>query len=234
MLMIPDAADRSGIATVVGGVTGIIAPIIFVMLVVVQGLQHSDYSHTELPISALAAWPHGWVQSLNFLVLGTGVLAFALALHRAVVSDRSGVTAPVLLAASGIGLLLAAVFPWQRVDQTFVVPSGHVVGAVLTFVGAGTGLVVISRRMARDLRWRSMSAYVLVSGLAVLGILVVTMSLARSDGAPLHAWLGVLQRLMLLAWLPCMVALSWRTMRTTAYGDRRGEPDRVAHSQESQ
>lgn len=36
---------------------GLVAPV-FVMLVVAQGLQYSDYSHTAIPGCALAAWPH--------------------------------------------------------------------------------------------------------------------------------------------------------------------------------
>jgi hypothetical protein len=33
---------------------------------------------------------------------------------------------------------------------------------------------------------------------------------ARSERALLHAWLDLLQRLTLLAWLPFMIVLSWR------------------------
>jgi hypothetical protein len=36
------------------------------------------------------------------------------------------------------------------------------------------------------------------------------MSAARPEGALLHAWLDLLQRLTLLAWLPFMIVPSWR------------------------
>lgn len=200
--------------TTAGAMAGMIAPLVFVILVIVQGLQHSDYSHIELPISALAAWPHGWVQSLNFVVLGSGVLAFTAALHRRLGGDRGRVAGTLLLAAAGIGLLLAAMFPWERIDGGFFVPRGHLAGAAFTFIGAGTGLVVISRRMAVDAHWRSMSAYTLASGIAVLALFLITMFAARPEDAPLHTSLGLLQRLTLLVWFPCMAVLSWHIIRT--------------------
>ncbi len=39
---------------------GIVGPIIFAVVAVVQSLIHPDYSDMALPISALAAWPDGW------------------------------------------------------------------------------------------------------------------------------------------------------------------------------
>ena len=39
-------------------------------LVVVQGVLLPDYSHVRMSISALAAWPTGWIQTLNFYVSG--------------------------------------------------------------------------------------------------------------------------------------------------------------------
>lgn len=197
-------------------VGGILAPLVFAIVVIAQGLQYSDYSHLELPISALAAWPDGWVQSLNFLVLGSGTLSFALALHRSVSSGGTGVVGPMLFGMGGVGLILAAAFPWQRTDGGFAVPSGHLVGAGLTFLGFGVGSVVISHRMRDDSRWRGMATYVLASGAAVLLLFLVTMLFARPEGAPLHAWLGLLQRLILLIWFPCMLVLSWRMIQTRA------------------
>jgi hypothetical protein len=49
---------------------GIAGPVLFVVFVLVQSLLHPDYSHVALPISALAAWPGGWVQNANFVVFG--------------------------------------------------------------------------------------------------------------------------------------------------------------------
>src|SRR4029453_926318 len=92
---------------------GIIGPISFTTLVVVQGFLQTEYSHVRLPISALAAWPTGWIQNLNFFVAGALTMAFAYALHRGVQPTRRGNIGVALLVMGGIGLWLAGIFPWK-------------------------------------------------------------------------------------------------------------------------
>ena len=65
--------------------TGIVAPAWFTTMVVVQAALQPGYSHVTMPISALAAWPKGWLQNLTFLVAGGLVVAFVVALHRVAV-----------------------------------------------------------------------------------------------------------------------------------------------------
>jgi hypothetical membrane protein len=56
---------------------GIIGPIWFTTLVIIQGVLLADYSHVRLPISALAAWPTGWMQNINFFVFGSLTMVYA-------------------------------------------------------------------------------------------------------------------------------------------------------------
>jgi hypothetical membrane protein len=84
---------------------GIIGPIWFTMLVVLQGLLLPDYSHVRLPISALAAWPTGWIQNVNFYVAGVLTVAFAVALHDGVQPTRWGGAGVALLVLGGLGLV---------------------------------------------------------------------------------------------------------------------------------
>jgi tetrahydromethanopterin S-methyltransferase subunit C len=42
----------------------------------------------------------------------------------------------------------------------------------MTFLGAGLGLIVMSRRMAGDLRWQSVATYAVATGIAVLILLL--------------------------------------------------------------
>jgi hypothetical membrane protein len=48
----------------------------------------------------------------------------------------------------------------------------HVPGFIMTFLGGGIGLIVMSRRMACDPRWKSLSTYALLSGTAMLVLIV--------------------------------------------------------------
>jgi hypothetical membrane protein len=193
---------------------GIVAPISFTLLVIVQGLLQPDYGHVAMPISALAAWPYGWIQRLNFYVFGTLMAAYAIGLHRAVRPSRAGAIAFALLLVSAMGIMLAGVFSWSRSpDGGFVEPSGHIVGAVATFLGAGGALMALSRQMVRDPSWRSLSSYVLACGAVMLLLFPIMGALAMPEGAPLHGMAGLLQRAILMVWFPCTLVVAMRLLR---------------------
>lgn len=189
---------------------GIIGPTWFTTLVVVQGVLLPDYSHVRMPISALAAWPTGWIQTLNFYITGALTIAFGLDLHHAVQPTRQGSTGIVLLVIGGIGVVMAGVFPWRMVDGVPTETPPHVVGAVMTFAATGLGLIVFSRRMVADPRWRDLATYTMYSGIAVLLLFVTVGFFAIDDGAPLHAWAGLIQRVLCAVWFACLIVLAVR------------------------
>ena len=172
-----------------------------------------DYSHIALPISALTAWPAGWVQRLNFYVTAALMAAFALSLHRTVRPTRFGLVGIVLLLASCAGIFLAGVFPWINVDGVPTETPQHVIGAILTFFGGSTGLVVLSRRMAADPRWQDLSRYVLCTGLVMLVLFIVVGFFAIEEGTPFHAWAGFLQRLLVAIWFAGILVMARRVLR---------------------
>jgi hypothetical membrane protein len=195
---------------------GFIAPVWFTILVVVQGFLQPDYSHVRLPISALAAWPTGWIQILNFCVAGALMVAFAFALHAGVEPTPRGAVGVALLAAGGVGLVLAGVFPWKMVNGVPTETPPHVVGAIITFAATGLGLVVFSRRMRADPGWSDLSAYTMATGIAVLVLFVTVGFFAIDDEAPLHPWAGLIQRVLCAVWFTCTAVLAFRLRRLFA------------------
>ena len=193
---------------------GLVAPIWFTLVVMLQAWLQPDYSDVAMPISALAAWPYGWLQRLNFFVFGPLMAVNALGLHRGIREARSGALALALLLVSAAGIVLAGISSWgRRPDGGFVEPLTHTVAAFMTFLGAGGGLVALSRRMTHDAGWRSLSRYVLACGSAMLVSFPLMGALAMRDGAPLQAYAGLLQRAILVVWFPCIVVLSVRLLR---------------------
>jgi hypothetical protein len=76
---------------------------------------------------------------------------------------------------------------------------------------------ILSRRLAYDERWRDRSAYTLASGVTVFVLVLLNRLLAESTQAPLHPWLGLIQRAILVLWFPCLIVLAhrlWRLART--------------------
>ena len=148
-------------------------------------------------------------------------MAFAIGLHRGVRPSRLGVVGPALLAsaASGCCSPRSSRCGEDAAGVTYD-PGGHVVAGVMFFVTSAIGLIVLSRRLARDPRWRSIAAYVLSAGVVAVAGFVAMGALVMPDEAPLHEWAGLGQRLLIVVVLfPCRIVLSVRLLR--AAGERQ-------------
>ena len=213
-----DLERRSLIAALAAA--GIASPIIFTVLALMQSLLRQDHSLVAHPISALAAGSSGWVQNVNFLLFGLLMIAYGVGLHLGVRPSRAGVVGVVFLVLSGVGLMWGGLFPatdgMGAFDEDRVL---HIPGFIMTFLGGGIGLIVMSGRMARDSRWRSLATYALVTGIAMLVLILVGGGLVRPPGAPLHAWFGLFQWVLLAVWLPCTVFLALRLLRLARAAD---------------
>jgi len=196
---------------------GIAGPILFTVTYMAQeAFRREEYNPVTEVVSALEAGPGGWIQQVNFVVFGVLTMAFAVGLQLGVRPVRRGILGPGLLFLSGIGLMLAAVLP-LREDAKGVTydTGGHFVAGLTFFLSSAIGLVVLSRRLARDPRWRGIATYTLVAGcLAVAGFAVMG-ALVMPDDAQLHDWAGLMQRALILAIVfPCRIVLSMRLLTT--------------------
>ncbi len=199
---------------------GIAGPVMFAVVALVQSLLRPEHSLVTHPISALAAGPSGWAQDMNFLLLGSFMIAYAIGLHLGVRPSRASVVGLVFLVLSGVGLVWAGLFPLTDATGTFQEDRLlHIPGFIMAFLGAGIGLIVMSRRMTRDPRWRSLATYVLATGIAMLVLFLAGGGLVRPPGAPLHPWLGLFQWILLAVWFPCTVVLAFRLLRVARAAD---------------
>jgi hypothetical membrane protein len=197
---------------------GIVGPLFFITLVIVQGILQPDYSHIAMPISALAAWPAGWIQNLNFFVFGILSATFTIAVHNTIRPTRFGFIGIALLFASCVGMFLAGLFPWINVNGVPTETPQHVVGAVLSFSCASTGFVVLSRRMTADVSWQNLSAYVLSTGIIMFILFIVVGFFAIDKGTPFHQWAGLLQRVLAGVWIACVLVIARRVIRVARQG----------------
>lgn len=189
---------------------GLMAPAWFTAMVAIQGELHPRYSHVTMPISALAAWPMGWMQNLTFAVAGVLVIAFVTALHRSVRQARRGDAGHVLLLTGGAALAMNAAFPWRLVDGVPAEPTAHAASAITTFLATALGMMLFSRRMTTDERWRGLAGYTCWSGALVLVLFLVLGFFAIEDSAPLHRWTGLIQRVVVAVWFVWMIVVALR------------------------
>jgi hypothetical membrane protein len=192
---------------------GIVGPLCFITLVIIQARLNPSYSHIRMPISALAAWPIGWVQSINFYVLATLLAGLILGLHLVLRPTRYGWVGIILMWMGTLGLVLAGIFPWIMVNGQPTETPAHVVGAITCFLCTSIGIIVLSRRIAADPEWNHLGNYVLVTGIAMLILFVVLGAFAVDDGTPLHPWAGLIQRVLVAIWVMCIFVLAARLWR---------------------
>lgn len=210
------------VRSTVGGVSsrlaawaGIIGPLLFTACFLLQeAFRQDEYSPMAEPVSALEAGPNGWIQQVNFVVFGVLTLIFAFGLHRALRETRLGLVGPLLIAVSGVGNILAAVFPLEEdaAGETYD-PGGHMVAGILFFLTSSVALLVLSHRLRQDDRWRGLAAYVAAAGaLALVGFVLMGVFVIPDD-APLHDWAGLGQRVIVLAILfPPRILLAVRLL----------------------
>jgi hypothetical protein len=89
---------------------GLAAGPVFVATFGVEGAVREGYSPRRHPVSSLALGSRGWIQTANFALAGTLLLAGAAGLSRAGDRAVTGRAAPVLIGAAGAGLLGSAAF----------------------------------------------------------------------------------------------------------------------------
>jgi len=104
-----------------GAAAGIVAPILFTMLVIVQSVLQPEYSHVAVPISALAARPHGWIQNLNFFAFSVLMTAYAIGLHVGLRPTRGGLVGPGLVARRDVRML--------KTDERPTSKDGHAISS---------------------------------------------------------------------------------------------------------
>ncbi len=114
-------------------------------------------------------------------------------------------------------------FPWINVDGVPTETPAHAVAAVLTFLCASTGLILLSRRMSADPQWRNLSAYVFCTGIVMLVLFVTVGFFAIDAGTPFHSWAGLLQRVLVAIWFTCLLMIAGRMLRLARHKEPKKE-----------
>ena len=195
---------------------GIAGPVLFTVGFLAQEqLRSGEYDPISEVISALEAGDHGWMQQVNFVVLGVLTMVFAVGLHRGLAPSRAGIVGPAALFVSGAANVLAAVFPLrENATGATYDPGGHQIAGTLFFASSFIALIALSRRCAADPRWRTIAGWVLATGVMAALSFPLMGALVIPDDAPLHDWAGLAQRLIVLVLLfPARIALAVRLLR---------------------
>ncbi len=175
------------------------APILFAVMVLVEGFLAPGYSQSSQPMSDLGAYSlYGSLavlQNMNFWMFGVLVLTFAVGLGLAL--PRSGAVTNTL-ALFAVLAFMAGLFQ----DQPNPYPGGvHAFVSILAFVLVALSQFFLWRRIRRATGeekavWGRYGTYSLVSGILTIILLFV---FGSSQGTPYY---GVAQRVFIaVPWL---------------------------------
>jgi hypothetical membrane protein len=173
---------------------GVIAGPVYVVTSLTQALLRPGFDIARHAWSQLALGPGGWVQVANLVVTGLMAVAAAVGLRRALRSGPAATWTPRLVAAFGIGMVVAGAFP---VDPAGGFPVGaqqattisssamiHLLASAIGFPCLAAGLIVLARRLSREGFSRLAAACYVVGPLFLVSFLGCASGVLGAAGVP--------------------------------------------------
>jgi hypothetical membrane protein len=196
-------------------ICGVIAPIFFVLMVVIEGFLVTGYSHMTQQVSDLGAYTlygsYAVLQNLNFCVFGILVVAFALGLRQQLSGSRVMTTS---LALGGALFFLVGFFP----DQPSPWPAlAHYLLAQLSGLSVFVGEFFAWRRLRHSAADEGVWAGYGTFSLASLVLIIVSFFIFAIFGQPGSPVTGLLQRVFgffVLLWIEVMALKLFRLTKT--------------------
>jgi hypothetical membrane protein len=204
--------------------TGVIAPILFMIVVTIASSVRPDYSQIRDPISDLGNGPRAWIQNANFALFGALMFCFAIAFRRgmgSIVGRRTLLACTILLGLSAIGFLAAAYFrvPDAAAPEALRLRQGmlHGMSFMLIFVPLILTLVLAGSQMLRRRTWRGAGWYSLATAAVAMLLIALIMQFASPDSPVLIG--GLLTRLLVVQTFAWHVFVGWRLSRRRWNGE---------------
>jgi hypothetical membrane protein len=186
------------------GWAGIGGPALFVAVFLVLGAVKPGYDARARFVSEGSVGELGWIQIVNFVVLGAALLAFSAALWNGYGDEVSGRIGAGLMAAVSVGLILSGVFV---TDPGIKIVSRHGLVHVIAGMVVFGGLMLACLAFA----WRlhahtAFAAYSVATSVFILIGFVVTPAAGR--------WIGLAQRVLIIVAWTWITLLAWRLATT--------------------
>jgi len=175
---------------------GIVGPIFFVLVFTIDGALTPGYSAMRDVVSFLELGPTGWIQSLNFLLTGLFFILFALGFFQWMRARSASVwlyVTTILIALSGVGLIMASLFlpDAPGTAQTSVHGVLHTIAFTVVFLSLGLACLSVGGKFIRTAGWRVHGWSSLLAGLvpiiAALGNLYSSFVVSNASNTPFTA-----------------------------------------------
>ena len=150
---------------------GAVGPVVFWLVVLVLGFARAGYSHVSDPVSDLGAVnaPYAIVQQGNFVLLGISIIAFAVAIDRALRDGWRPWVGVLLIGVFGLlGAIGSGVFPANPGNPETMTNVLHGTSVSVGFLAGIIGISLTAWRLSLVGRWPGYRSRWTVVGTALL------------------------------------------------------------------
>ena len=192
---------------VLAGWAGMIGSALFVLVFTMEGWLRPGYDWRSTFISELSIGPRGWIQILNFIILGTLFLVFTWGVAAEFCEGKASKAGPLLLAIIGFGFLISGPLVTDLAatprDQMSLHGIFHGIFGALVFSLAPVSCFVFWRRFREDPSWKHLQGWTLTVGIITTAAVVLLSAATKTAVMPnaLTPWNGLIQRTVIVPYL---------------------------------
>lgn len=198
---------------------GLLAPVLFVTVFTIAGLLRQSYDPLSTYVSELALGPGGWIQMLNFVILGILLLVFSRGVAAEFRTGKASKGGLVLLLIIALLFILSGIFV---MDPTGTPPNQATIHGIIHGLSGGIiftlmpiSCFVFLRRFRADPDWQLFQGWTLVLGniIATAVILLTLTSKVPVLQAAFAAWQGLIQRMIIIPFMLWLFLFAYRLFR---------------------
>jgi hypothetical protein len=165
--------------------SGVAGAILFSTVYFCFGVISPNYYMIHESISRLQLQPYGWVQSLNYIVSGLLICAFAVALRKELAGGFGSTLIPFFHLLTGLGSIILGVC----LDHQVQLYTGAII-----FLSLITGLLLFTGRFSANPEWHGWTTYTILSVLLMIALGILFTYFATHKGS----LAGVFERLIVI------------------------------------
>lgn len=199
----------------ISSMAGMVGPVLFTAIFTIEGYLRPGYDARRMFISALSLGPRGWIQIVNFMLLGISLAVFSRGVAAAFRRDRASRVGHVLLAIIATALFVSGPFVMDpmgtvRAQMTLHGMLHGAFGAIV-FLLAPVVCFVFWRRFRTEQSQRTLGGWTLAAAVTIsIAVVLLRIGTPRppDPGNVLTSWIGVIQRVALVTFLAWVFALA--------------------------
>ena len=198
---------------------GLLAPILFVTVFTVAGLLRKGYDPLSTYVSVLALGPGGWIQMLNFVILGVLMLVFSRGAAAEFKTGKASKGGPVLLLIIALLFIVSGIFVMDPtgtpLNQATVHGIIHGLAGGIIFTLMPITCFVFLRRFHADPDWQLFQGWTLVLGniIAAAVIMLTLTSKVPALQTSFASWQGLIQRMIIIPFMLWLFLFAYRLFR---------------------